>query len=312
MNVWARHGWICCAFVAAMLALVWTVEASGQEPPAPTLLDALEREAIPLRSELDALRRQRSEAERNSKARIDALRREVEALTRRREAAWRSIAESERTLRTLDARLDSMPQSTGDPSKVLTRAERRLLPNAEPLDDPGERLTRVFTAAGERLLQASRVRRDENVSFFLADGSRVEGTVITVGTVAAAGVTSDGQGGPLVPLPEAPGAGQVVMEAGPEVTAYLRSDGGGPLPVLVVDPRHPPSLDAVRGHRSADEALNEHTWRDTITDAAPVGYVILGLGIEATASLGGLLHELQQRCTDLALSYRQMGQPYRP
>jgi biopolymer transport protein ExbB len=56
-----------------------------------------------------------------------------------------------------------------------------------------DKLQAVFGYAGETLAQLSRIRR-ETGSFFLADGSEVQGTIVRLGNVAAFGVSPQGAG----------------------------------------------------------------------------------------------------------------------
>ena len=122
--------------------------------------------------------------------------------------------------------------------------------------------------------------RQTEGDFFLEDGTRVEGTVVRVGAVAAAGVDGSGRGGVLVPVRGSAGTFQVLQPAGADVRAYLQAEARH-LPLLAYDPRNPPDPAELELASEDEQAAQERSWRDTVDDAAPVGYVILLLGLLA-------------------------------
>jgi biopolymer transport protein ExbB len=280
------------AVLAVVMVTGLSVPAFAQEGPAPTLVEALKRERKLLKAERDALRARRSEASRASQKRLTELRQEVERERKRYESAWAAVLEAERELRELDTRLETMPIERETSGSELIRLERELGLESSNISSDGDgdeaddgeaaderRISSVFEKAAERIIDSSRVRRAPG-AFFLPDGTRVQGEVVRIGAVAAAGVTPSGKGGVLVPVRDRAEEFQVLEPAGERVAEYLAGESGR-LPALVYDPRNPPDPADFAAQGKVKEDTPERTWRDTVSDAAPVGYVIIALGLLA-------------------------------
>ena len=293
---------------SVVAATLWSVGAPcgalhAQQSPAGSLTDALQRERALLAAEAKQLRAQQKASAQESQQRIDALRQKVDRQRAQYEASWARVLALERELRELDAKLETVPTPQGDSLAALEPLRQRLQsaapaapgPNADTKDLAG-----LMAQAAAQLTQASRVRTKQGV-FFLPDGTRTQGTVVLVGEVAAAGVDAQGQGGALVPVRGKADTYQVLELNGAQVRAYL--DGkAATLPLWTYDPQNPPDP-AQLELGAAPEQAPPRTWRDTVADAAPVGYVILALGMLAALILLARLLALGR----MALTERRAG-----
>lgn len=276
-----------CVVVCALL-YVWggvTQPVHAQQARADTLVEALEREEDLLETELATIRARRKAFDEESSKRVVALQEQVARQRSRQEAAWANVLELERELRELDIKLDTLPardqaQTSGSELDKLAR-ELDVKPGEETSQE--DRARRVFTRAAARILEGSRVRR-QRAEFFSRDGARVTGTVIYVGEVAAAGLSEQGErsGGVLVPSRDVPDAFQVIKPDAARIEAYLEGSASS-LPLLIYDPRRPPDMSELDEQDTAQTVSSPRTWRDTVRDAAPVGYIILALGAIAAA-----------------------------
>lgn len=261
-----------CACCANLPAIVY-----AQDAPASSLVQALEREESLIQVELKTVRARKTKVTTDSQGRLEALRQGVRDERKRYESSWADVLNTERELRDLDMRLETTPltPTREDGIAGLSRLEREFELSPEAADDDEARVRRVFEVAGAQLVSASQVRQERR-PFFLADGTYVEGTIVRAGAVAAAGVDSSGQGGVLVPTRDAAGSFQVLEPAGQQVQGYLNGTRDT-LPLLVFDPQDPPLISEFK-NASPKASHKVRTWRNTVQDAAPVGYVILGLG----------------------------------
>jgi biopolymer transport protein ExbB len=266
--------------VLALLFCAIAFEASAAEPAGEdSLVAALGREKALLRAENEALQtRQRASAQR-AQEELSSLRQAVARQRSRYEAAYADVLRLERELRDVDARMESSPVDQTTDAAPLADLERSLDLKTGGEDTKAERLERAVRVAASRIVSRSRVWSEEE-QFFLPDGELARGTVVRVGVVGAAGVTQGGQGGVIVPTDESGGRYQLV-ESDPEaVRAYLEGESAR-LPLLVFNPSHPPDPDEIRAESPDIEPDDSGTWRDTVEDAAPVGYVIIALGFLA-------------------------------
>ncbi len=270
------------ALFMILLLLCLPGRTSAQQPKqasSKSLAGALRIEKSLLEAELTALESQREQTTTRTQDELERLRREIATQRQRYESAWAAALDAERALRTLDARLDTTPAapSSEEQLAMLQSLEREVgVEPGEPGEEDAERLRRVFDATSTQLIAASRVRR-ETRTFFLSNGEQVQGPVILVGDVAAAGISTTGDaGGALVPLQGEGAAMQIIHPDGASVKSYIRGASDA-LPLFIYDRRDPPSLDALSSDGDPEQRP-ARTWRDTVEDAAPVGYVILLLG----------------------------------
>jgi biopolymer transport protein ExbB len=128
----------------------------------------------------------------------------------------------------------------------------------------GDKTAQMFATADRKLGELSSVRKEAG-SFFLADGTQVEGTLLRLGNIAVYGISDQGAGA-LVPA----GGGQFKLWREPSADiAKALAAGQKPdvLPVFVFE--------------SAASAIAEpekKTVSSEVAKGGPIGYVILSLG----------------------------------
>lgn len=280
---------IFCVLLCGAGSPTWAQDAptSGDD-----LRAALTREIDALRAEAAALRAQRKAAAARHTKREAALREDLDIWRTRREAARREVRQLEAELRELDAALNSMPAPDEEGAQVLGQAPETLAQYGEshpPEDVAGKqpaRLRWLFARAARVLENQGRIRVQEQ-AFFLPEGRRVQGRVAHIGAVGAVGAAAD-VGGALAPAPGAD-ALQLVAPAPEAARAYVDGEADE-APVILYDPNDDRPIEVFEPE---DDAETRRTWRDTIADAAPIGYVILALGALAlvigVVRAGGLI-----------------------
>lgn len=274
MNLRDKLVWVGC-LVLWVVFICMASPAFAQNTPADSLTGALKRERTLLQVELQAAKDRQKKSATEAKKTITTLREQIARQRARYELAWRRVLEKERELRQLDARMETLPTAEAD-NVSLSQLEAELGLQTTKDQSQAQRIKLVFQSAASRLLSSSQIRQTSG-QFFLKDGSRVDGTIVHLGVVAAAGVTSTGQGGVLIPTAPSSSEFEVVQQAGPKIASYLQGKGSA-VPVLIYDPKNPPARSDLDLDAKAKPKAAPRTWRDTVKDAAPVGYVILGLG----------------------------------
>lgn len=264
--------WLATAAAIVVMCLPPADSYAKKKPD--TLVQALQRERALWRAELDALQESRRKITADATAANERLRQKVDRARSRYTTAWSESAQLERELRELDAMLESSTLRQDDPLPALEALEAELGLEAGDAE-VGARIERALEASGARIVSDSRITRADG-AFFTKDGAQTTGTVFTIGRVGALGVDAKGRGGPLAPTPADPKTLQVLDPAGDAVRAYQQGSASA-APVLFFDPRNPPDPATFDAQEGPDKAP-ERTWRDTIEDAAPIGYVILALG----------------------------------
>ena len=148
-------------------------------------------------------------------------------------------------------------------------------------DDASEaaQLGTVFTVALQGLEQNSTIQNGEG-SFFLADGTKVDGQIVRIGQVAAYG-QSAANAGPLLPL----GEGRLMLRADPAGSDEAQRMVAGERPANL-------GLYLLESFDKPVTERTERTVRETIDAGGLVAWVIVGLGILAillSAIRAGLL-----------------------
>lgn len=265
--------WVGCTTL--MLMFVFSSHVWAQNTPANSLTGALKRERTLLQAELQAAKDRQKKSTTEAQKTITTLREQIARQRARYELAWRRVLEKERSLRQLDAQMETLPTAPAD-NVSLSQLEAELGVTTTKDQSQAQRITLVFQSAASRILNSSQIRKTPG-RFFLKDGTHVDGTIVHLGVVAAAGATSTGQGGVLIPTAPSSREFEVVQPAGAKVASYLQGKQSA-VPVLIYDPKAPPARSDLDLDAKAKPEAAPRTWRDTVKDAAPVGYVILGLG----------------------------------
>ncbi len=189
-------------------------------------------------------------------AELGALEAKLLDLRRRSDEAERHLRDAEVALESADKRELA--------AETLARARE-----AVGMSDAKEATPEaVFNAAAELIEHGNRIRKEER-SFFLADGKKVDGTVVFVGGIAAYGVSSEGAGA-LVPT----GGGMFrLWEEPAQATAIALKEG-----------RNPGVMKTFL-FESADKAVAVRAKKDLATETKSGGviaYIIVLVGLLAS------------------------------
>jgi biopolymer transport protein ExbB len=196
-------------------------------------ISVLEARVLTAKNETDALTAQLSQAERQQ-----------EAVAEGTDLLAGTVSQAESTLSGLDgAALDS------DAYKAL---------------DSAGKLTQLLELGRNKLGELSSIRRSPG-SFFLADGTEVEGTIILLGNVAAYGVSPQGSG-VLAPA----GGGRFKLWNVP-TTETAQALGAGRAPAVLQTYVYESTVSAV-------EPPVEKTFWGEMAKGGTIGWVILALG----------------------------------
>ena len=282
------------------LALALSPVAQAQEALPASLEAAYQREYAYLQAEQEALQGRLSEVQSQARSRTAAAEAELSG----REARLRSlVSATERTeeaLIELERSADTALERAERLETTLDQATATLgltpVPDAlreDPEADPGayaaaqgELLRQAFAEVAEEIRVAGSVRVEPG-TFFLADGTQVEGELLRVGQVAAYG-----QGG---------GSAGALLPAGSE-RLRLRAEGDGGTAAALFAGQQPETL----GIFLYEDLRAEVTERqakgplETVEAGGVIAYVIVALGL-----FGLLLAGL--RVTLLFLAARGQG-----
>lgn len=210
--------------------------------------------------------KQRAGQERQSVQReIDQLQGQVVRLENEAEQLQAQVREAERAVQSnqdnqqvLDATFQQAEVTLEEHGVDLLGTDR-----FESLSEE-EKIRELFAAAGETSARLGSIRESEG-SFFLTDGTKVDGTIIRVGAVAAYGV-SDQAAGALAPA----GGGRFKLwPASNGETARALASGESPqtLPIFLFE-----SLNQ-NVETEAEENVVEH-----IQSGGSIAWIIMGLG----------------------------------
>ncbi len=221
-----------------------------------------------LRQRLEAFR-QRSQQESNqAETRIDALQGAIIGLQSRGDRINDLLVEADRNIQSIEDNRGTLDATYQQATSTLEQQglEQFAAEDFEQLDDINK-IDQLFTAAADQIGQLGEVRAEQG-SFYLLDGTQVDGTVVRVGNIAAYGVSGD-NGGVLAPA----GEGRLKLWEGDTVaTAKALAAGQRPegLPVFLFE--------------SLNKSIEETEKRGligTIDAGGPIAWIIVVLGLIA-------------------------------
>jgi len=250
------------------MSLLLLTLVAGAEP----LDAAYQREYAYLAAERTALESRLEQLEQDNVAALETLTNDVAGLEGQLLSASAAADVAEDLLLATDRAADGSSDASDALGSTLVQASSSLsrdeLAAAEGLDAQTEALRTAFSVAMDRI-DAGKRWQTEPGSFFLADGTKVDGDVVRLGEVAAWGVSERGSGS-LLPVGD--GAFQLHVE---HAEAAALASGAVP-----------DAVDAFvfEGSQRRVEPPTVKTWGDTLRAGGIVGYVIMGLGL-----LAGLL-----------------------
>ncbi len=247
--------------------------AKAAAPPATDLAQAYKREYAFLEAERSNLQKRLKELEAEAERRVRAAKQEVERL--QGEILDTSV-QSDRLNQLLtdsDRQVERLQEGTDVVDSLLAQASSRLekgnvkLPEASAKDVAAKiaQLQFVFDRGTELLGRQATIRREPG-SFYAPDGTKLDGTVVKLGQIAAYGLAG-AQGGPLAPA----GEGRLKIwptEGGADrAKALIAGTLPGDLPVFLYD-----SLE-----KTAEEKQSR-TFVEYTTAGGVIAWVIAALG----------------------------------
>ena len=176
-------------------------QAPVQPPEGPSpLVRAYQKEVAFLLSERAALQTRLQASEADGQGRIDAAKREVEGLQGRLLTLQREADSAEELLDDADDGSRKALESNDLVGSTLAQAQTSLNelgvdvpPAQEGAEANAEALAQAFGAMTGLITDGGSITSEEG-AFFLADGTRTEGTLVKVGRVATYGVSDQGSG----------------------------------------------------------------------------------------------------------------------
>jgi biopolymer transport protein ExbB len=241
--------------------------AAAAEARKQALADAYQREYAWLVAEkralaerLSAIQAETATLRTKAEGDIASMQGRLIAQTLKADEAERSLADvEEQTM----GKADDLDRLIG----ALEQAETTLGRPATGDPTPAQWVGQSFALAQDMLGKAAAVSSADE-AFFATDGSKLQGTVVRVGTVATFGVAGE-QAGALVPA----GGGKLRLHQGPGADVARALAAGSQ-----------PSQLGMFFVEKPDQALvveQEKTVADVIEDGGTVGNVIIGLGVLA-------------------------------
>jgi biopolymer transport protein ExbB len=277
-------------FGVFLLALAFAVAPIGaQESEAvetenidSALVSAYQREFVFLNNEIQILEERLNEVRADGNARVVRARSRLDALEADLLSVTAEVDRRTEELRIVEEESFDVRDADDALRNIVTQATSRLRENDAPTfeeagivpDDvelsEGDRLALelgyVFETSFAVLEDLGQVRVDDG-QFFLEDGRRVEGQVVSIGQIASLGVASDGSG-TLAPA----GGGQLRLVD--RTTGDVARDlADGPLGVSSFPIYLYESLDTLV------ETERGSSLQDTIEGGGIIGLVIIGIGI---------------------------------
>ncbi len=244
------------------------------------LQTAYQKEYAFLDAQLNDLRARQAEfeassakAEKDRQASIDRVEGEYIAAQTRSERITEMLEEAERQVAAAEDSRNTLEATFLQAASTLEGLDQPVPSSLWNSGSDSEKITALFNTTRDILQQQGRLRT-ENGSFFLTDGTQVQGKILRVGNIAAFGVSESGdgaRGGALAPA----GDGNLKVWSASDVqTAEALASGGNP--------------DSVRIFlfESTQKAIEEQAGKTivgVIQSGGLIAWIIVGLGILAAA-----------------------------
>lgn len=228
----------------------------------------LEAQQRDLREQLDKLQSDYQGEKQSLEDDIERLERQVLQLSHRAEELQELAAEAERTAQRNAQAREILGTTFSQAGSTLSRHRRDLVSSETFTVAPDEQKVRMLFQEAQDLVTDLSQLRSESGSFFLPDGTQVEGTIIRVGNVASFGVSDRGAG---VLAPAGEGEFKIWRESDGSDARTL-AEGGNPDPLNVFL------------YESTSAAVSEQDGRGPIAyinNGGAIAWAIVGLGLLA-------------------------------
>ncbi len=218
-----------------------------------------------LQQRIEQFRQQSQSALAGTRSAIDTLQEDVLAYESEAESLQQRINDMEREREAARQNADVLAATFQQAAALFSEHDRPFM-NTDAFNEQSdaERLAGVFSGARELLDDLGSVRSEPG-GFYDREGSRVEGTVVHFGDVAAYGMADDVAG---VLAPAGGGELKIWKEPAPEVARAMATG------------TMPPTLSLFM-YQSLDQAVSgsgEKTLLDIIRSGGVIAWVIVGLG----------------------------------
>jgi len=231
----------------------------------------LEAQLRELRSRLATFETESRRAENDKEAQIDRVEGEYIDLQSRGERFNDLLNEAERQIRAVEDSRATLEATFLQAGSTLEAYEIPALQSEEYVASPADaRMDVLFSSTLDLLAGLGKLRR-ESATFFLDDGTEVEGTIVHVGNIASYGISGD-QGGALAPA----GENQLKIWSDSSSDVAQAVNRGNPPPVL-----------EMFLYESTPKAIDERAGKtilSVINSGGTIAWIIVGLGV-----LAGLL-----------------------
>jgi biopolymer transport protein ExbB len=231
----------------------------------------LEAQLRDLRTRFGEFEKTSRDAERDKQAQIDRIEGEYIDLQTRGERINDLLADAERQVGAVEDSRSTLEATFVQAGATLERYEIEALQSEAYLAaGDADRIDELLALTLDLLGRLGKLRQEAG-SFFLADGTLVDGTIVHVGSIAAYGI-ADEDGGALAPAGE--GRMKVLSRSTPETAQALAAG------------RAPATLDVFL-FESADRAIEEQagkTLLGVINSGGSIAWIIVAMG-----TLAGIL-----------------------
>ena len=249
------------------MTLLLVAAAFAQDPGTGTLEQAYQKEYAYLRAERAELESRLAELKGESESRVSSADAELERLQGRLVGATRKADVAEDSFDAIERETAAMDDAAVLLGSTVELAADSL--NLGPQPDAAAAVPVVFKGASDYLRSANEVGQAPG-SFFLPDGTKVEGTIYKWGQVAAWGSTAD-DAGALAPAGE--GTMQLRHEFGVGTAQALAA---GTVPATL-------DVQLFEAEKAATEAEEEGGLLALLKESGTMGQLLFGLGcISAT------------------------------
>jgi len=258
--------------LSVLMVLGAVVPAQAQTP---TLDAAYQKEFAYLQAEREALTRRLAEEKERSRAALSKARGELDRLQGKLVRLQTTAEQAQETLRDVERSAQVAIEGEEMVSNAVFQARSSLdRPGYELIEAEGEGIADqapVLEAAfqeGVRRMQEGRSVRKGTGTYFLQDGTQVQGEVLTIGNIASYGLSNAGAGS-LKPVGQ--GRLQLWRDGGQQTAAAIQA---GALPDTL-------GIFLYESTKKGITEAPEKTWAGYVESGGPAGLVIIGLGLLA-------------------------------
>ncbi|MBN2340174.1 MAG: MotA/TolQ/ExbB proton channel family protein [Deltaproteobacteria bacterium] len=227
----------------------------------------LEAEKKALIKRLGAIDDEAEKKESAARAELQALQSQLLAIHNKADAIEMDLDETERDNTDMEEREDMLIETMSRAKETLEQYGFELAAPSENVEVQATQIINIFKAAGQAHDIGATVARSEG-SFFLMNGNKVDGEIVTIGHVAAYGISKSGSGA-LAPA----GNGKYKLwnsSTGTVAKNILAGKFPKELPIFLYESMEKPV-----------EHKEEKTWKEIVDSGGIIAWIIVWLGVVA-------------------------------